>query len=300
MQDKSIVFSLIVPVTLSSVSFNVLLKQRLGMELRETPSPAHNHGDFELRYIARGNTAVVMDGTTHELRTGEVFLIPPGVIHFQKPGASSNNLIQYILRFNLKQISESASGAKKKNFHDAVELLNGIKHLKDARTLTPIFERIDREITEKKHGYFNYLQALCTMLFLEIFRLPKQKNHNIFSADDAKHTGYWRLKLDHFFYRGYMNNIRLDDLAKEIRVSPRHASRLVQKEFGITYVAKLTEVRIEQAKYMLTYTERDLHAISAACGFSSYSYFTTCFKKNTGLTPTEFRIETSGKHANNK
>ncbi|MBR7099254.1 MAG: helix-turn-helix transcriptional regulator, partial [Clostridia bacterium] len=81
----------------------------------------------------------------------------------------------------------------------------------------------------------------------------------------------------------------LTDLAEAINVSPRQMSRILLREFGMNFVTKLTEMRLQQVKYQLTHTEKSIHQISIDCGFPSYSYFSTCFRKNVGMTPSHYR-----------
>ena len=287
---STVPFSLNIPVNIGSLKFTFLVTDYMLATGDMYFSGAHNHGDFELRYVARGSGNQVVEGDRIQTKAGDTILIQPRKYHFQTPEGSTKDLVQYSIRFFIKPPLESSSASVKRNYNEITEILNNSFLLKDEQMrLKSIFENITNEILEKRYGYFTYLQSLCSALIIEYVRLSKKTVKNLFRSEELKYTGYWRSKLDRFFYNGYMNDIKLQDLADEIKVSRRHASRLVQREFGVTYVAKLMEVRLEQAKYQLTYTDNDLNTISMNCGFSSYSYFTTCFKKSTGLTPNDWR-----------
>lgn len=78
-------------------------------------------------------------------------------------------------------------------------------------------------------------------------------------------------------------------LAKYTSLSQYHFIRVFKKETGFTPYEYLLNTRISAAKYYLRYTELTIKNICFSTGFSNVSVFCTTFKKNTGLTPGEFR-----------
>ena len=169
-------------------------------------------------------------------------------------------------------------------------ILSSIHVVHDDRfALAPLFNRLWKEMTERNTGYFNYIQSLCLSILLELLRITEADCSEIFTTDEAKYTSYWRDRLDHFMHKRYREDIKLEDLSEEIALSPRHASRMVAKEYGMSFIQKLTEIRLDNAKYQLKHTKLDMDTIASSCGFQSYSYFTTCFKKNVGMTPGQYR-----------
>ncbi len=83
--------------------------------------------------------------------------------------------------------------------------------------------------------------------------------------------------------------ITLEDAARHVHLSPGYLSMLFKKETGITFSACLTRKRVEEAQKMLDYTDFNLQNISDTLCFSSKSYFCKCFKRQTGMTPTQYR-----------
>jgi len=87
-----------------------------------------------------------------------------------------------------------------------------------------------------------------------------------------------------------MENIKLPDLAAFLRVSSRQASRIVKQAYGVSYTTMLTEYRVQKAKLCLLQSpEKELGQVGSECGFQSYTYFITCFRKAVGYTPTDYR-----------
>ncbi|PSL01479.1 helix-turn-helix domain-containing protein [Cecembia rubra] len=68
-----------------------------------------------------------------------------------------------------------------------------------------------------------------------------------------------------------------------------YLSRLFSSVEGITIEKYITKLRIEKVKELLYYNELSLTQIAYQLGYSSVAYLSTQFKKETGMTPTEFK-----------
>ncbi len=282
---KKLPFSLNVPVNFCDVKLNFHLSEMMRVGGAMCASSPHNHGDYELRYLTSGSSNQVIMGNEIILHSGDLVMLHPGETHYQTEDSITPNLVQYSLRISIKN----------KNVPSAVsleELLNKITTLKDERyVLAPLFNRLCKEIVDRHAGFFTYLQSLCQSILIEVIRLSELDASGIFTTNSSKYTSYWHDRLDRFLHDHYMEDIKLEDLAADISLSPRHASRMVIKEYGISFIAKLTEIRLDNAKYLLKHTSKDLTSIATSCGFASYSYFTSCFKKKLGITPGEYRAK---------
>ena len=91
-------------------------------------------------------------------------------------------------------------------------------------------------------------------------------------------------------------DISLNLVAQVTNVSPSYFSSIFSQEKGITFIEYLTNVRIEKAKELLRSTTLRSSEISQAVGYKDSHYFSYLFKKETGLTPREYR---TGKEENN-
>ena len=64
---------------------------------------------------------------------------------------------------------------------------------------------------------------------------------------------------------------------------------LFKKETGKNFLEYVTELRIQKAKNYLIQTDYDIAEIAASVGYGDLKYFSKLFRKNTGLSPSEFR-----------
>ncbi|MEE1030744.1 MAG: AraC family transcriptional regulator [Ruminococcus sp.] len=88
----------------------------------------------------------------------------------------------------------------------------------------------------------------------------------------------------------YADPLDVDELALEVHVTPQYLTRLFQRFTGYSVRSYITRYRINQAKEMLI--DKPYHTveqISFLCGYNDVSYFISVFKKQTGITPKQFR-----------
>lgn len=89
-------------------------------------------------------------------------------------------------------------------------------------------------------------------------------------------------------------DVTLADTAKHVHVNSCYLSQLFKQQTGVNFVDYVADLRIREAKKLLTTTSLRIADIAERLCFADISYFSTQFKKHTGLTPTEYRAKTAG------
>ena len=82
--------------------------------------------------------------------------------------------------------------------------------------------------------------------------------------------------------------------AEEIGISENYLSRLVKQSTGHSVGAWIDIVRIQRSKLLLSTTATPIIDIAASVGIEDQSYFSRLFKRETGLTPSNYRKEMQG------
>jgi Response regulator containing CheY-like receiver domain and AraC-type DNA-binding domain len=88
-------------------------------------------------------------------------------------------------------------------------------------------------------------------------------------------------------------DISLHTVAEEVNVSPNHFSTIFRQETGETFINYITKIRMEKAKYLLATTSMRTSDVGYEVGYNDTHYFSYAFKRNTGMTPKEFRNKNS-------
>jgi two-component system response regulator YesN len=89
----------------------------------------------------------------------------------------------------------------------------------------------------------------------------------------------------------YSKDISLDDISRELDISPYYFSRMFKEEAGVTFIEYLTGLRMDKAKDMLKDSDVSVKEVCSAVGYQDPNYFSRIFKRLVGMTPTEYRGE---------
>jgi two-component system, response regulator YesN len=92
-----------------------------------------------------------------------------------------------------------------------------------------------------------------------------------------------------YIHKQYHKDISLDEVSKEVNISPYYFSKLFKEETGENFIEYLTNMRINKAKELLSKTDMSMKEICCHIGYSDPNYFSRLFKKNLGVTPTEYK-----------
>jgi two-component system, response regulator YesN len=93
-----------------------------------------------------------------------------------------------------------------------------------------------------------------------------------------------------YIERNFTNKkLTVNEICRDLYISPSYLSRLLKKHLGKTFIDALTDFRVEKAKQLLAGSDLKMYAVADAVGYSDAHYFSTIFKKATGVTPSEFK-----------
>ena len=87
----------------------------------------------------------------------------------------------------------------------------------------------------------------------------------------------------------YLSDININDIAKNLEVTPSYLSKLLKKETGLSFVEYLTDIRIKKSIILMMDTTIKIYDVAELVGYSDQHYFCIAFKKIKGISPTEYR-----------
>lgn len=111
--------------------------------------------------------------------------------------------------------------------------------------------------------------------------LPQQEQatgHNTFSSTIIR-----------WLETHYHQRCSLEEIAAVMGCSRGHTSRRFHDETGGTIQEYLMMRRIRQACELLLHSKHSVREIAQRVGFTEYAWFITCFRKNMGKTPLQYR-----------
>ncbi len=92
-----------------------------------------------------------------------------------------------------------------------------------------------------------------------------------------------------FIDQNFCKYFTIDELSDNCGVSPQYLCRLFQKHYQMRPFQYLALKRIQRAKELLQKPSIPVSEIAKQVGYDDFSYFCSVFKKNEGISPTQFR-----------
>lgn len=271
---------------------------QLSQEFPDYIGIVHKHEFIEMVYILSGTAKHCVDGEYLPVKRGDLFIINAGTPHaFIVEPEETKNFVAYDLMFTPAFFDQSAAG------NDGIEVLNGsfmFYSLFSGRqerqpyfsvsgsTYTvfgELFNKIYMEHRGREKGYQEIIRAYLLQLIIMIFRMDDasgrqtDKNRNHRAVEYV--LGYIKTNFD--------KHISIQELADKVYLSRDYLGRCFRDATGLTISAMIQKIRVEQACYLLSATNRTVADIAASCGFEDMKFFYAVFKKQMGLLPGEYR-----------
>ena len=123
------------------------------------------------------------------------------------------------------------------------------------------------------------------MFFLQMAERIHQQSR--LETDDPDRTLFQAVQ--EFIESHYMYDLTLTMLAERFSYHPSYFSELFKSKMGKTFVQYVTEVRMKQATRLLEETSLSLWDIAELTGFANASYFSSKFKRQYGISPSDYR-----------
>ena len=92
--------------------------------------------------------------------------------------------------------------------------------------------------------------------------------------------------IDEHFHR---SDLSLEEVASYVQRSPSYFSHILSAKRAQTFRQYVTDVRIKQAKHLLSTTSLTVREVAFAVGYDDPNYFSRLFKEYTGYSPSAWR-----------
>lgn len=87
----------------------------------------------------------------------------------------------------------------------------------------------------------------------------------------------------------YLNDLNINSISDKLEVTSSYLSKLLKKETGLSFIDYLTNIRIKKAMYIMEDPTVKIYDVAELVGYSNQHYFCRAFKKEVGVSPTEYK-----------
>ena len=253
--------------------------------------PIHSHEEFELNFIegGRGVRRVVGD-SIETIGDFELTLVTgDGLEHAWEQGDCREKDIREItIQFSSrllddKLLSRNQFASIRKMFERA---RMGLTFSMPA--IMRVYCLIDT-LASKEERMDQFLDMLRILYELSLDTGARTLASNSFAKTVTGRESRRVNKVKEYIAQHYTEEIKLDDLAGLVAMSPSAFSRFFKQYTGRGPVDYIIDVRMGVAARMLVDTTTSVSEICYACGFNNLSNFNRTFKARRGYTPRDFR-----------
>lgn len=97
--------------------------------------------------------------------------------------------------------------------------------------------------------------------------------------------------MEEYVCAHYREQISMQDAAAALNYSEAYFCKVFKQQFGQSFTSYLTEFRIEDAKKLLRCPTVNIKSVGEQVGYIDSNYFAKVFRRITGLSPSEYRLE---------
>jgi len=254
--------------------------------------PDHMHDWYELVYVYQGKGTFFIDQTFYEMRAGDLFFIPPNVIHraFPDPSDPVTSTAVFLSPKLAREDAEAPDAVPPLHCFALARTANKYrfplsKRMRDV--VASALEACDIELRDRRKGCTQLVRYGVLSLLI---RLAWELEGGDSKPEPAPaHVPPWLKETLEYIDKHLQADLRLSALCKMAAVSPSHFSRTFRQTVGMTVTDYVVAKRIALAKNRLVHTEEQVQHIAYECGFESLPYFHKKFKTITGYTPMVYK-----------
>ncbi len=164
-----------------------------------------------------------------------------------------------------------------------------MESLKERLSDHPRFDELVTEYFKMKPRSNDYLESCANIMkscagYIYLNNLVTLERSSLF------------VRLKDYISSNYTKDVSLQDMARELGVCVTTLCTTIRNENNTTPHAMLNSFRMEKARELLKDSALPVNKIAPVVGISDYNYFSRCFKKEMGLSPSQYRKLTYDKH----
>ena len=253
--------------------------------------PIHSHSEYELNFIENGaGVRRIVGDSVEEIGDYELTLVAGERLEhaWEQGNCRSADVREITIQFSRTLFSEELLARKQfRTIRDMFrKASNGLTF--SLKAIMKVYSLLD--VLASEPDGFEQFQRLLQILYT----LSNDEGARVLASSsfaNMEHNVESRRvrKVQEYINAHYSEEIRLEDCAAMVGMSPSAFSRFFKQHTGRTLMDYIIDIRLGNAARLLVDTSEGISEISFACGFNNLSNFNRAFKARRGYTPRDFR-----------
>lgn len=249
------------------------------------------HDFWEMVYVDKGAVEIRADDKTLALNQGEILFHKPHEFHAIKALRSNPNffVISFVCRSPAMRLFEGYRAALSQSLRPFVssiiaEARNSFHIPKNDVTLLKLRRR-----SQAKVGGEQLIKTYLEQLLILLARAVLEQQENSVSPVRESMETQLIATIKSYIQNNLAKKITMEELAGVTGYSTSYISRVFRQQCGTTIGRYITAKKISCAKELIRNHTYNFAQISDMLGFDTPQYFASTFKKETDMTPSEFK-----------
>lgn len=261
----------------------------------------HWHPNIEIIHVTKGQVQIKLDNHQVILNTGDICIINPNQVHYGNPTNDADTSVHLIvLSYGILPYNKDDSLYQKyiAPLERGLLLLPDVIRNPDTKNDTPSWQKVCHSQLLKLIDYgdrpFSGRELAIQGAFLQV--LSTLYHHNqLINSSAIKHrllSSRNKSILD-YIEANFTSDLSILGLAKHFDINEDYFYRLFKSCTGQTPTAFISQLRVRYSKQLLRNTALPISEIAFQVGYNSSSYFSKVFLRQVGLTPRNYRKNSS-------
>ena len=251
-----------------------------------TKSDSHNF--YELLYIDRGNIYITADNYIGNLSVNQIIIHQPN----EKHSLTTSDLIApSIIIIGFECDSDALYPFSHKPMTLNSEQISSLaKILQEGMSIfKPPYDMLNQSYMPKREEYpFGADQMIKIGLEAFLINLIRGQSADKSAEKQSNNTASGIEAVHKYITENFCSRLSLDNLCFLFGLNKTTLCLNFKNKYGMTIFNYISNLKIKEAKALLRSKDSSITEISEKLGFESVHYFCRTFKKNTGVSPTEY------------
>lgn len=269
------------------------IKELIALEILDFEGKYQNyvesHDFWEICYVVNGSITLLLGQKEVCLGENELILIPPNKKHSYFSECGNENKAFVVCFDSFSQILDAIDSNV--FARDSVQVYCMDRIMLESHQTFHMNE--SEELEALLEPCFGGQQALMLQLEYLLISLVRRMSVDansaiVFFSDENFYDDLANAIL-RFFRENLHKKLTIGDVCNRFSYSRSFLCRIFKEQTGHTLISCLNNLKVDEAKRLLSETGRSVTDIAASLGFGELKYFDALFKKHTGLSPMAYR-----------